>query len=301
MLLTTAITITYGDNVKADNGDNFDIYVDDDADPSWYDSTHVKTIQEGIDNASNSDTIYVYSGIYQENIVIKESLTIIGEEKNITIIDGCKNNYVVQIFANDTKISDFTIQNSSENGINIVGSGNIVDNNVLENNGYLGMSMKNSTHATISNNIIRYNKRGVCLCLCCFNTTILNNSIENNYHCGLYIYKSCNNHIFKNNFEKNKCGIIISRSHNNTFYLNTICSCKRCSLNLYRSSNNTITRNNFLKSIICAFFTCCDNHWDDNYWNKPRIFPKTIIGIKEGKLIRPGIEFDWHPAREICC
>jgi len=32
------------------------IYVDDDADPSWYDATHVKIIKEGINNASSGDT-----------------------------------------------------------------------------------------------------------------------------------------------------------------------------------------------------------------------------------------------------
>jgi hypothetical protein len=47
------------------------IYVDDDADPSWYDATHVKTIQEGIENASDGDTVFVYCGTYYENIIIE--------------------------------------------------------------------------------------------------------------------------------------------------------------------------------------------------------------------------------------
>jgi hypothetical protein len=41
-----------------------DVYVDDDADPSWYDATHVRTIQEGIDNATVGDTVFVYNGTY---------------------------------------------------------------------------------------------------------------------------------------------------------------------------------------------------------------------------------------------
>ena len=39
------------------------IYVDDNADPSWYNETHVKTITEGINNASVGDTVYVYNGV----------------------------------------------------------------------------------------------------------------------------------------------------------------------------------------------------------------------------------------------
>lgn len=76
------------------------------------------TIQQAIDNASENDIIFVYSGLYKEYILINKSLIIIGEEKNSTIVDGCKNNFVVQIYANDTKFSNFTVQNSRENGGN---------------------------------------------------------------------------------------------------------------------------------------------------------------------------------------
>ena len=36
------------------------IFVDDDADPGWYDATHVKTIQEGIDNATAGDLSLIH-------------------------------------------------------------------------------------------------------------------------------------------------------------------------------------------------------------------------------------------------
>ena len=48
-------------------------------------------IQEGVDNANSGEIIFVRSGIYKENIVIDiENLTIIGEDKTNTIIDGRK-------------------------------------------------------------------------------------------------------------------------------------------------------------------------------------------------------------------
>ncbi len=65
-----------------------DIYVDDDAGQSWYDESHVRTIQEGINNASSSDTIYVYPGFYEENVIVNKKVDLIGEDKNNTIIDG---------------------------------------------------------------------------------------------------------------------------------------------------------------------------------------------------------------------
>jgi len=256
------------------------------------------TIQNAIDNSSDSDIIFVYSGVYQENLLIEKSLTINGEEKNLTVIDGCKHNYVIKIYANDTRISNFTIQNSSNNGIEIEGSRNIVENNILQNNGYLGLSIRNSTHSIVTNNIFQHNERGLCLCLYCYNTIIFHNKIENNTYCGLYLYSSCNNNVFNNNFKKNTCGIILSKSNNNTIDNNTMYLCKRCSINLYQSLNNTINYNNLCNSTICAFFNCCNSNWDRNYWNKPRILPKPIFGIKKMKIIILAIEFDWHPAKQ---
>ena len=46
------------------------------------------SIQDAIDNASDGDTIYVYSGIYYENVVINKRINLIGEDRNGTIIDG---------------------------------------------------------------------------------------------------------------------------------------------------------------------------------------------------------------------
>jgi len=261
-------------------------------------SGNYSTIQSAIDNSSDGDMIYVYAGIYQETIRIDKSLLLNGEDKNFTIIDGSKNKYVVELYANDTKISNFTIQNCSTDGLLIDCSRSIVDNNIIQHNEYLGLAMRNSTSAIISNNVFMNNERGLCLCLCCSNTYIFNNIIKNNDYCGLYIYLSCNNHVFNNSFEKNKCGIILSKSWNNSVYYNTIQSCRRCSLNLFESLNNTINNNNFIHSIICAFFICCNNHWNGNYWHKPRIFPKPIIGVMKEPGIKPALEFDWHPAQE---
>jgi hypothetical protein len=88
------------------------IYVDDDAEPSWYDSTHVKTIQAGIDNVSIGDTVYVYSGTYYENVVVDKTINLVGENRDSTVIDGTGFGDVVQLTAHEVSISEFTIQNS---------------------------------------------------------------------------------------------------------------------------------------------------------------------------------------------
>jgi len=48
----------------------------------------ITKIQDAIDLAIDGDTIYVYSGFYQENLVVSKSVIIRGEDREKTIIDG---------------------------------------------------------------------------------------------------------------------------------------------------------------------------------------------------------------------
>ncbi len=92
-----------------------DIFVDDDFDsstPGW-DIDHFNKIQSGIESAENNDKIYVYEGKYLENLVINKTVTLIGENKENTIIDGRKYDTVINLLSSDVTIKQFTLQNSS--------------------------------------------------------------------------------------------------------------------------------------------------------------------------------------------
>jgi len=45
-------------------------------------------IQDAIDNASDWDTVFVYNGSYYENVLVDKSISLIGEDRNLTFIDG---------------------------------------------------------------------------------------------------------------------------------------------------------------------------------------------------------------------
>jgi pectin methylesterase-like acyl-CoA thioesterase len=58
-------------------------------------------IQDAIDNASNGDTVFVYSGIYYENIDINKSIDVFGQDKETTIIEGKLNDNIDPIITYD--------------------------------------------------------------------------------------------------------------------------------------------------------------------------------------------------------
>jgi len=90
--------------VEADPGT---IYVPDDH----------PTIQYAIGNATAGDTIIVRSGTYRESIWIDKQLTIQGEDKETTFIDGMNNGDVVWIAADGVQFFEFTLLNASDDGI----------------------------------------------------------------------------------------------------------------------------------------------------------------------------------------
>jgi parallel beta-helix repeat protein len=74
-------------------------------------------IQDAIDNASDGDAIFVYNGIYYERLQIIKSLTLMGEEKQNTIIDGCHFGTGITIESNNTEVYRFTLRNCDDNTI----------------------------------------------------------------------------------------------------------------------------------------------------------------------------------------
>ena len=62
------------------NNDATTIYVDANGGADY------TKIQDAIDNASDSDTVFVYNGTYYENLVVNKKIGLIGENKHITII-----------------------------------------------------------------------------------------------------------------------------------------------------------------------------------------------------------------------
>jgi len=96
------------------------IYVDDDNTEGPWNGTieyPYQYIQDGIDNAFEYDTVFVYNGTYYENIIVNNSITLIGEDKDTTIIDGVNGghgDHVVSLKKSFIKIKGFSIINGEQ-------------------------------------------------------------------------------------------------------------------------------------------------------------------------------------------
>jgi len=213
------------------------------------------TIQDAIDNASDGDTVFVYdiSSPYNENIIINNSISLIGENKDTTIIDGSDNSDVIFVSADGVNICGFTIQNCQyeyDVGILISSSFNTINNNIItSNNGsgifiagrYFGPACCN----VISGNIISSNKKyGIYIEGSGNNSINGNNIISNNYD-GIYVSNSISNTIIDNNILNSGYGINIHDSNSNTIEGNNISNNKK-GINLEGTSSNTINNNNII-------------------------------------------------------
>ena len=229
---------------KMIDGEDWDFIVPD----------HYSTIQMAIDNSEESYRIFVRAGIYKENIVIDtDGIIIHGENKETTVIDGNKNNNVVEIVSNYCNISAFSIKNSGNDysGIKIFSSsGNLIQDNILLDNS-IGVSIISSSHANnITANIITENiKHGIVLSKFSSGNTIYNNVISENIEHGITIDNvSRGNTINWNIISYNKVGINVSGiSDGNLFHHNNLVN---NDLNAYDSSDNG-----------------WDNGIEGNYWS----------------------------------
>ena len=131
---------------------------------------HYEKIQSAIDNANDGDTIFVRAGTYFENVVVDKTLSLVGENRSNTIIDGNRNGIVVRVRANNTVVSNFTIRNGARtisnpmvipgDGISIGSSGCTITGNIITNNTDDGICIY-AAYCTIVGNIIANNRYGI--------------------------------------------------------------------------------------------------------------------------------------------
>ena len=263
------------------------------------------TIQEAIDASEtlNGHTIQVDEGTYYEHVVVDKALTLIGNNKFKTTIDGQGNGTVIYITSDNVTITGFTIQNAGStsglNGIYIYRSSyNNISNNIIEGN-YNGIYLYDSTNNTITNNNVLNNDFGIWVSASNKNTITTNNISTNNLH-GAYISNSTNNFILKNNIStNNQHGIQIDYSDNNIISCNNILKNRIRGLLLFYSKNNTIFHNNFINNTGSLSSINSTNSFDNgiegNYWSNYNGTDNNKDGIGDTPYVIDGDNKDTYP------
>jgi len=154
---------------------------------------------------------------------------------------------------------------------------------------------------TISNNtLINISERTLRL-IECDNTTITFNVITNGDK-GIVLRETNGCYITRNIFHKSQMGIFVEQSRDFSITRNFFTKCK-FGVFIDNSYSGAVLQNTFEKNLVHARFNYDDKTyntlWDQNYWGRPRIFPKPIFGIKDIFSPYPGFfEFDRHPAQQ---
>jgi nitrous oxidase accessory protein NosD len=70
------------------------------------------TIQDAVNAVSAGDIVFVRAGIYYEHVVIDKPISLVGENRKTTIVDGNGTAIIIDITAQNVSISNFTVRNA---------------------------------------------------------------------------------------------------------------------------------------------------------------------------------------------
>lgn len=253
------------------------IYVDDDNRDGPWDGTidhPYQYIKDGIDATDNGDTIYVFNGIYYENLLICKSVYLLGEHPDTTIIDGHGAKEVVIVDTNYVTIEKFTIRNSSHNlpyshqrGIRVNANHTTISNNILINHLQTGIFLNHTSYTTISGNTISQSVHGIwvdesihntikdntiyhttygILLGCSLNNQLIANIIHHNYEDGMLLMHSSRNSVLENTIysnENDSVGICLQSAFMNTIQANTIAFHRSIGISTFGAFFNVISDN----------------------------------------------------------
>jgi parallel beta-helix repeat protein len=274
-------------------------------------------IQDAINDAMDGDMVFVYddSSPYQETLTINKSLSLVGENRETTILEMItENTTAVTISADNVSICSLTIKMISSTGRNCgiwiskmsawPGETEIIRNVHVFNNNIEGVSdicyginCLYLNYGNISDNSLNCKYFGVQLFLSSHNL-VINNVVEKSKW-GIYISNTWNprfhlwfthpqfgdNVISGNIVRNNQYGILLDgdRTSNDKILQNNITD-NEIGIVLGTALQSEIAMNNFIGNdrnamiFTINLFFYLTNSWHDNYWDRAKKLPVPIFG-----------------------
>ncbi len=238
------------------------------------------------------DATYIFTANISDTIVVERNSIVVdgagytlrglwngigidlSHRMNVTVKEIRITSFGTGILLSDSSgntLSDSTVINNTEYGINLVGSSrntlqrnNIIDNrlginldasgfNTLSGNAitndYEGIHLYSSSTNTFSGNIVTNNQQNPILIERSSGNTFSGNTVTNNYYDGIWLWGSSDNELSNNTVTTNYGhGIVLQGSSRNTLHANNILDNHQYGIYLRRtiysgSTDNTILRN----------------------------------------------------------
>jgi parallel beta-helix repeat protein len=257
------------------------------------------TIQGAIDANETLDgqTLHIDQGTYLENVTVYKSLSLVGFDRDNTVVDGLQTLSVFNITADNVKISGLTVRNGVD-GMTLYQVTNVtVTNTTISNNDWTGIYLHDSSYNTIEDNFIEnssvyegivvlgdsnkiennnvsHNGYGVMISNS-FGNVVCGNDISNNGFINLELWYSWNTTVTNNNLSNSRYGITQHRSVNDTISGNDIVNNTYFGIQVEEpQGGTTVFHNNFINNSLSAQISLSGNAtWDDgplsggNYWS----------------------------------
>ncbi len=214
------------------------------------------TIQSAVNAAINGDTIYVYAGTYNENIIVDKTITLIGEDRNVTTIKGNNLNATIVITGESINLRGFTIKNDgSQDGIYTATSVHTMTDNIFTSTSR-GIHLYYSSENTITGSVFYDNTRSGVYMDVGQNNTISDNEFYNNTDEALYLTGCGTSYIERNVIHDNGKGIHALEATGNIIRNNVIESNSYgihfAGMITVHSNFNTISHNRINDNTICG-------------------------------------------------
>lgn len=249
-------------------------------------------IQEAMTAANPGDTILVHNGTYYEHVTIDKPLTLRGEDRRATVIDGSLNGTAVEVVADNVHISGLTIRSGST-GIRIGSDANTLVHTNVTLNVYEGLVVENSTGNSIADNLISFNGRDGVYMANTGNNTLQRNTITSNNWTGVLLEAAHAEVITNNTLGNNaKFGVRCDDCSHISIIGNTISQNMLAGINLFNTGNSTVAYNNLINNTNQTDSYLSLNTWDSgvdgNYWSD---YAGTDLygGVSQNETRRDGI------------
>ena len=273
---------------------------------TWY------KIQDAIDNSSSGDTLHIWAWMYSENVVVDESITIVGNGTGNTTLNATSSGKGFSITSDDVTIKnikvegcgseagdnafqvtgdDVTIENvigkTCSKGISISGSGAWVGNSTFSNNDAHGIEIwvgsSSSTAVKIYNNNVWWNSdHGIKSSE--DDVIIKSNVIRNNTNHGIYLDGAADAIVKENTIKDNSNGIEINNNAPRTIIENNIITdSDSCGIKVNGgTSSDGVFENNLIRDN--AVYGIFINHSDNFYFGNNTISSSGTKDLRFNKV-----------------